>query len=205
MNLNKECGLKPGAWNMVNKKYIFLILTLIVSITVAYKRSYEQLEQKMVISIFQPKETITSLNNKRNLDNFPVYYIDQLRFPRNKEITHYKLGKLGFQKNIHVDIEMWVNVLVEGDYEFHFETDSGLGIQLDDLPMSSHLFLDELQHLYLTFRLTKGQHKITLIKIHREKEFVIEADYRLKNSKTSYNIGESSDLLEFIELDLWNE
>jgi len=181
-------------------KYRYKILIPYTLILLIAWYSYLQVTKVTVknikMSIYQNRDKIVSLEQKRDILESKSYNVNTINFKQNEILEHADLGKFNYKKNFFIDFNATLNVLKDENYKIIIVSDDGFRLKIDNKDIISYTKERESKVDTTTVHLSKGIHKLNISYFQGSDEMAIRAYYEIKDQR--YLFGENSKFIKFI-------
>jgi hypothetical protein len=181
-----------------NKRYIFLILVLILGLAVFIKIfNYNELfiNKKIEMTITKNKNNISDLYDERIITYQNKYQINKIDFEHGLVLKHSALGLLGFDKNFFMDFSTRMTVKKDGRYKFVVYSDDGFNLKINDGLIMEFTKDRSFSKSEKEVDLKIGTYNLTVSYFQGYGQLGLKAYYL--DSEQMYFIGESSRYLSF--------
>ena len=186
-----------GNLKLFHKEYKFLLFSIVILSFVVYKTVIIPSEHgKIKVNIYQNRTAIRNINQKRDIKNRNVYYVNKLNFTKNKHTLTTENGyNLAYRNNFFIDFETDIVVNKDENISFIVYSDDGFILDIDKNNIMQYIGDRPLKKDVKSIYLKKGTHKYRLHYYQGSGFLGVKALYNI-DGKT-WEIGEDSKYIKF--------
>ena len=177
---------------MLDKNKILLIIVLLISISVAIKRYSEPLDRNVLVAIGQSENKINNLSDLKSSVDYKFFHVDSLNFLARHELSHEKLGKLGYFTNYFFASELWLHLDREQQITFKILSSDSIELKVNNRSVISEEYKGEVKSFHVSINLPKGKHKVNIKKFQVSENFVLKSEYLCLGDSLQLPLGISS-------------
>lgn len=184
----------------INRENILLSLLILVAIAILSASIRIPFAEHVSVSIIKQKGNIRNIETPVNAEFTTNISVETLNFPQSSDILrHRDLGKLGYKKEFFIKAVTYMDVQKAGTYHFDVTSDDGFRLLIDDKKICEHKYNRGFLTTSCLVLLQQKLYKLELLYYQKNGPMGLNVQYRFKEDKRSYFVGESSNAISFKE------
>jgi len=191
--------LTTGISKLYDKRYQFLIFTLLIFVFVVSKVSVSTCDKGNIkFTISQNRVNIKQIYQRRDIKYKKSYYTNKIDLTANsRELTNANGKKYGFYRNFFIDFK--TKIILDRDTKIRFiiYSDDGFSLKIDGKVILKFEKTRPIAKNEKEIFLKKGLHRVSLSYFQGVGLLGVKALYRVR--KKRYFIGVNSDNVKFVK------
>ena len=195
----------------MNRKFIFLTLVLIGWVAILYKTIDTDWFYKKNISVkIYFKDDMPSDDTMESIKNILSYgkgfkhetEVDRVSFYIKDGLLKHphinSIAKLNLKKDFFLVLDIYMDVLKDGSYDFMFKSNAVIAVSLDTKEVAKFDESKESKENKTSIFLSKGRHSMKLVYLQPAQAIGLEAWYKPEEEKApAHLVGEDTDYISF--------